>query len=122
MYPKAFLCYLRYCFGLPVYHDRVVCPVCQRPMDVLGHHALKCAKCHNLIRDHFAEFARKGCLGPKVEVLGLLGDGSCPADVYLPSFPGGPACCNFTVICTNQARLLTGLVDDCQYAVKDSER
>jgi len=26
------------------------------------------------------------------------------------------------VICTNQARLLTGLVDDYQYAVKDSER
>jgi len=29
---------------------------------------------------------------------------------------------DFTVICTNQARLLTGLVDDYQYAVKDSER
>jgi len=26
------------------------------------------------------------------------------------------------MICTNQARLLTGLVDDHQYAVKDSER
>jgi len=90
MYPKAFLCYWRYHLGLPVYHDGVVCPMCQRPMDVLGHHALKCPKgwdhCqhHNLIRDHFAEYARKGCLGPKVEVLGLLGDGSRPADVYLP--------------------------------------
>jgi len=109
MHPKAFLCYLQYRMGLPVYIDGARCPMCLEPMDIMGHHALKCRRgwdhCwhHNTLRDRFAEYAHKGSLVAKVEALGLTDGNSQLADVYLPSLPGGPACLNFTVICASQA-------------------
>jgi len=101
--------------------------MCLEPMDIMGHHALKCCRgwdgCqhHNTLRDCFAEYAHKGSLVAKVEALGLTDGNSQPADVYLPSLPGGPACLDFTVICASQARLLSGLVEDPLHAVKDSK-
>jgi len=77
MHPKAFLCYLQYCMGLPVYIDGARCPMCLEPMDIMGHHALKCCRgwdrCwrHNTLRDSFAKYAHKGSLVAKVEALGL---------------------------------------------------
>ena len=91
-----FLVSLKYRLGVPVFLAEAPCPACQRPSDIMGDHALGCARHgkriarHNLLRDVLFESAAAASLGPVREGRYLLpGTSARPADILIPRWCGG---------------------------------
>jgi hypothetical protein len=91
-----FLVSLKYRLGVPVFSAEAPCPACQHPSDVMGDHALGCARHgeriarHNLLRDVLYEAAAAASLGPAREGRYLLpGTSARPADLLIPRWCGG---------------------------------
>lgn len=105
---------LRYWLGVPLASDFFPCPICSRPADPSGDHALACggngdrSVRHNALRDVIFSVAQSAALSPRREVPSLLPDSiSRPADVYLPVWSHGrPAAVDVTVISPLQCQVL----------------
>ena len=105
---------LRYWLGLPLSSDSVTCPICTRPSDPLGDHALACGGNndrvlrHNAIRDVIFTAAQSPALSPRREAPSLVPNSlSRPADVFLPHWSQGrPAALDVTVISSLQPQTL----------------
>ena len=87
---------LRYRLGIPIYTSEGPCPACGLPSDVMGDHALGCAKNseriarHNLLRDLIFETASNAALAPLKEERHLLpGTAARPGDVLLRRWSDG---------------------------------
>ena len=87
---------LRYRLGIPIYTSEGPCPACCLPSDVMGDHALGCAKNseriarHNLLRDLIFETASNAALAPLKEERHLLpGTAARPGDVLLRRWSDG---------------------------------
>ena len=105
---------LRYWLGFPLSSDSVTCPICTRPSDPLGDHALACGGNndrvlrHNAIRDVIFTAAQSAALSPRREALSLVPNSlSRPADVFLPHWSQGrPAALDVTIISPFQPQTL----------------
>ena len=87
---------LRYRLGIPIYTSEGPCPACSLPSDVMGDHALGCAKHseriarHNLLRDLIFEAASNAALAPLKEERHLLpGTAARPGDIFLRRWSDG---------------------------------
>ena len=93
---QEFVAALRYRLGHPIYSRDGPCPACGQASDRLGDHSLNCAwhgeriARHNWLRDELFNAAVAASLGPTREGRALLpGEGSKPADVFIPHWQGG---------------------------------
>ena len=106
---------LQYWLGVPLAGDFSSCPICSRPADPLGDHALACGGNndrvlrHNSLRDVIFSAVQSAALSPRREVPSLVPDSlSHPADVYLPHWSHGrPATVDVTVISPLQCHTLS---------------
>ena len=110
---------LQYWLEVPLAGDFSSCPICSRPVDPSGDHALACGGNndrvlrHNSLRDVIFSAVQSAALSPRREVPSLVPDSlSRPADVYLPHwFHGRPAAVDVTVISPLQYHtLLVGFI------------
>ena len=97
---------LRYWLGIPLTDSGLDCPICLRPSDPFGDHAVACGgngdriTRHNNLRDVIYSAAQSAALSPCREVPSLVpGSVSRPADVFIPAWSlGQPAALDVTVI------------------------
>ena len=97
---------LWYCLGIPLTNSGLDCPICLRPSDPFGDHAVVCGgngeriTRHNDLRGVIYSAAQSAALSPRQEVPSLEpGSVSHPADVFIPAWSlGQPAALDVTVI------------------------
>ena len=102
---KEFINATKYRLGVPVFSNDGPCPICQRPSDMLGDHAIVCANRgeviarHNHLRNALFEAAQAANLAPRKEEQALIpGNNNKPADVLIPYWTGGrPTALDVTV-------------------------
>ena len=106
------------------------CPICSRPADPSGDHALACGGNndrvlrHNSLRDVIFSAVQSAALSPRREVPSLVPDSlSRPADVYLPHWSHGrPAAVDVTVISPLQCHTLSQSASLQGYALSVAEK
>ena len=121
---------LQYWLGVPLAGDFSSCPICSRPADPSGDHALACGGNndrvlrHNSLRDVIFSAVQSAALSPRREVPSLVPDSlSRPADVYLPHWSHGrPAAVDVTVISPLQCHTLSQLASLQGYALSVAEK
>ena len=93
---QEFITCLKYRLGIPLFSSAGPCPACQQPNDVMGDHALGCARTgdriarHNLLRDVLFDTAVSAALGPVREEKNLLpGRAARPGDIFLRHWSSG---------------------------------
>ena len=87
---------LKYRLGIPVFSSQGPCPACGLPSDVMGDHALGCAKYgdriarHDRLRDVIYETASSAALAPHKEERHLLpGTAARPGDILIQRWSDG---------------------------------
>ena len=126
---SEFVSCTRYWLGIPLTDLGLDCPICLRPSDPYGDHAVACGgngeriSRHNSLRDILYSAAQSAALSPRREVPSLVpGSVSRPADIFIPSWSlGQPAAMDVTVISPLQQLTLDRSASDRGYALLFAE-
>jgi len=92
---REYVTLMKWWLGLHVIPQNQLCATCGEKSDPGGYHALVCKKSggtvyrHNSLCKEFAAFCRGAYLCPSMEV--SFGEGTRPADVFIPSWEAGQA-------------------------------
>jgi hypothetical protein len=107
---------------MPIYPHGGRCPICEKPSDALGKHAISACgflgvrtRRHDTLRDALFAIAQPAMLAPKEQEKNLLDDTSRPGDITIPSWhrcQGRPTAFDVTVTSPLQPSYVKGTIAD----------